>query len=101
MLFLHLLFPAHGAAHIFELFEGGEPPKAEYFSVHPASHSDFDSPGHQHHDTCSCELDQPSTLTPPLIPHYVSLVARLICRVTGGLLPGSPFPIFIPPEQYA
>jgi hypothetical protein len=100
MLFLHLFFPAHGAAHLFELFEGAEPP-AEYFSLHPASDSDFDSPGHDQHDTCSCELDQPSILTPPLFPDYVAVVARLIFQVTGGLPPGSPFPIFIPPEQYA
>jgi len=101
MLFLHLFFPAHGAAHLFELFEGAEPPKAEYFSLHPAADSDFDSPGHHQHDTCSCELDQPSILTPPLSPDYASVVTRLISLATGGLLPGSPLPIFIPPELYA
>ena len=99
MLFLHVFFPAHGAAHLFELLEGTEPPKAEYFSLHPASDRDFDSPDHHQHDTCSCELDQPGLLTSPLFPDHAAAVARLISLATGGLLPGSPFPIFIPPER--
>ena len=101
MLFLHVFFPAHGPAHLFELLDAGEPSKAEYFSLHPVSESDLDSSGHHQHDTCSCELDQPSILTPPLFPAYAPAAARLTSQVSGGLLPGSPIPIFIPPEKHA
>ena len=101
MLFLHLFFPAHGPAHLFELLDGAESPRAEYFSPHPALDSDFDSPDNQQHDSCSCELDEPGILTQPPSPAFTPAVARLISPVTGGLLPGTPFPIFIPPEEYA
>ena len=101
MLVLHIFLPAHGPAHLFELFAGDESRHAESVSIDVLADSSRDSTGEQQHNPCSCELDAPYDIAPCQALEYSPLVVRLQTPYAGGLLPGYGIPIFVPPQVSA